>query len=243
MNTTNNVLYKVNRLSRGYVFTYSDINSDVNKKEATIKALNRLVEKGKIKKLSKGKYYKPEDTVFGELVPSQKEVVKDLLEEDGRLIGYLTGYSIYNQMGLTTQVSNTLQIGKNEIRPSLKRGPYVVKFLKQKNSISEKNIPLLQILDCIRTIKKIPDTNIATSCKRIAALIEERIPEEVEAMIRLARKYPPFTRALLGSILDYIDSEADTAPLRKSLNPITTYTLPGASEALGKQVKNWNIEL
>lgn len=46
---------------------------------------------------------------------------KDLLEENGKIIGYLTGLSIYNQLGLTTQVSNTLQIGKNQIRPSFKR--------------------------------------------------------------------------------------------------------------------------
>jgi len=38
--------------------------------------------------------------------------VKDLLEDDGKLVGYLTGYSVYNQLGLSTQVNNTMQIGK-----------------------------------------------------------------------------------------------------------------------------------
>lgn len=243
MKTTDIITDTINRLPKGFVFTYGDIKGEVENKEAVIKALNRLVNKGTIKKLSKGKYYKPERTPFGELNPPQRQVVKDLLESNGTVTGYLTGFSIYNQLGLTTQVSNTIQIGKNEVRPPLKRGPYVVKFLKQKNNITERNIPLLQILDCIRTIKKIPDTNIATSCKRIAALVEERSPEEIESMIRLARKYPPFTRALLGSILDFTGAQADTSPLKKSLNPITTYSLPGAAEALGDQVKNWNIEL
>jgi hypothetical protein len=51
----------------------------VNQKEAVIKALNRMVTSGKIAKLSKGKYYKPENTPFGNLQPNQAQVVKDLI--------------------------------------------------------------------------------------------------------------------------------------------------------------------
>jgi hypothetical protein len=47
------------------VLTDADFITDVNRKEAIIKALNRLVVSGKIVKLSKGKFYKPETTVFG----------------------------------------------------------------------------------------------------------------------------------------------------------------------------------
>ena len=105
----------------------------MNKKEAVIKALNRMAASGRITKLSKGKYYKPEKTVFGELVPEQYQIVKDILEDDGKIIGYLTGLSIYNKLGLTTQVSNTIQIGKNEIRPTFSRGRYTIAFIKQKS--------------------------------------------------------------------------------------------------------------
>ena len=49
-------------------------------------------------------------------------VVKDLLEEDNRIIGYITGVSVYNKLGLTTQVSNTILIGTNIIRKPKKRG-------------------------------------------------------------------------------------------------------------------------
>ena len=112
---------------------------------------------GKISKLSKGKYYKPEKTVFGNLQPNQYQVVKDLLEDDGKVIGYLTGLSIYNQLSLTTQVSNTIQIGKNEIRPAFKRDRYTISFIKQKNIITKDTISLLQLMDALRYIKKIPD--------------------------------------------------------------------------------------
>lgn len=74
-------------------------------------------------------------------------------------------------MGLTTQVSNTIQIGKNEIRPTFKRGRFTNSFIKQKNIITKENIPLLQILDTINQIKKIPDTTTMLN-KSVLRIIE-----------------------------------------------------------------------
>jgi hypothetical protein len=199
-----------------------------------------MVASGKIAKLAKGKYYKPENTVFGNLPPNQSQVVKDLLEENGKTTGYLTGYSIYNQFGLTTQVSNTIQIGKNEVRPNLKRGFYMISFVKQKNTITKDNIPLFQILDSIRYIKKIPDSSIETSCKRLLAIIKTLSDKEISTMVRLSLKYPPATRALLGALLEQLQLGFVTEPLFKSLNPISKYKLTGVTKALSTTDK-WNL--
>jgi hypothetical protein len=230
----------IDRLPRNYVFTYSDFTTEVNRREAVIKALNRMVASGKIAKLSKGKYYKPENTPFGNLQPNQAQVVKDLLEENGKIIGYLTGYSIYNQLGLTRQVSNTIQIGRNQARPNFKRERYTIAFVKQRNTITKENIPLLQLLDTIRYIKKIPDANIESSCKRFLAILTNFKDKEITALIRLALKYPPSTRALLGALLEQLQQGKATEPLFKSLNPITKYKLTGAMKALSTTEK-WSI--
>lgn len=240
MNTTDYIALTIDRLPKGYVFTYADFTIEVNKKQAVIKALNRMAAAGKISKLSKGKYYKPENTPFGNLQPNQAQVVKDLLEENGKIIGYLTGYSIYTQLGLTTQVSNTIQIGKNEIRPNFKRERYTISFIKQKNTITKENIPLLQILDAIRYIKKIPDASIESSCNRLLAILKNLDSKEISTLVRLALKYSPATRALLGALLDEIQLDKTTDSLLKSLNPITTYKLLGASKVLTNTEK-WNI--
>ncbi len=240
MKITDIIGFTIDRLGKGYVFTYADFITQVNSKEAVIKALNRMVATGKIAKLSKGKYYKPENTPFGNLQPSQAQVVKDLLEEDGKIIGYLTGYSIYNKLGLSTQVSNTIQIGKNQIRPNFKRARYTIAFIKQKNTITKDSIPLLQILDAIRYIKKIPDSSVDDACKRIIALLKKLNSNAIEKMVKLALKYPPATRALLGAILDSLKQEHATVALYKSLNHITKYKLAGASTIL-ITAKKWNI--
>lgn len=240
MKTTEYIAFTIDRLPKGYVFTYADFTTEVNQKEAVIKALNRMVASGKIAKLSKGKYYKPESTPFGSLQPNQEQVVKDLLEDNGKITGYLTGYSIYNQLGLTTQVSNTIQIGKNQIRPNFKRERYTIAFVKQKNTITKENISLLQILDAMRYIKKIPDTTIEASCKRFLAILKKLSQKEINTLIRLALKYPPATRALLGAFLDQLKQSETTEPLFNSLNPITKYKLTGASKVLSTTQK-WNI--
>lgn len=230
----------INRLPKGYVFTYTDFYAEVKAKEAIIKALNRMAAKGKIVKLAKGKYYKPETTPFGNLQPTQFQVVKDLLEENGKAVGYLTGYSIYNLLGLTTQISNTIQIGKNQIRPNFKRERYTISFIRQKNIITKENIPLLQILDSIRYIKKIPDATIESSCRRLLSILKE-LPENNKAtLIRLSLKYSPATKALLGAMLDTFQQDSLTESLYNSINHITKYRLPGAVKVLSTADK-WNI--
>ena len=230
----------IDKLPKGYVFTYVDFNTEVNKKEAVIKALNRMVESGKIAKLSKGKYYKPENTPFGNLQPNQSQVVKDLLEDNGKIIGYLTGYSVYNKLGLTTQVSNTIQIGRNEIRPNFKRERYTISFIKQKNTITKENNLLLQVLDAIRYIKKIPDATIESSCMQLSVILKNLSDKDESTIVRLALKYSPATRALLGALLDELQQTSITEQLYKTLNPITKYELSNVGKVLSTTEK-WNI--
>ena len=219
-----------------------DFLTEVNKREAIIKHLNRMVKSGKINKLSKGKYYKPQESVFGTLLPEQYQIVKDLLEEGGKRIGYITGYSAYNSLGLTTQISNIIQIGKQQTRPKLKRGRFTITFIKQKNTINKENIPLLRLLDVIRFIKKIPDTTVDKSCKRLLMLLSELNNDDKVQIIKLSFKYSPGTRALLGALLSNtrINENELLNELFKSLNPITTYDIPVSEEVL-PTAQSWYI--
>ena len=220
-----------------------DFMQEVNKREAIIKHLNRMVAAGKINKLSKGKYYKPQESVFGNLLPEQYQIVKDLLENDDKRIGYITGYSIYNSLGLTTQISNVIQIGKQQTRASIKRGRFKISFIKQKNTITKENIKLLQLLDAIRFIKKIPDTTIDQSCTRLLVLLQELGLDEQQQLIKLAYKYAPATRALLGALLSSIEIKETLIlyDLHASLNPITTYNI-AVSATILPTANSWNIK-
>lgn len=210
-------------------------------RQAIIKTLNRLVSKGKIVKISKGRFYKPEETNFGQLKPDVYQIVKDLLEKDGKVIGYLTGYSILNKFGLTTQVSNLIQIGRKTYRQSLKRGDYKISFIVQKNTITKENIIFLQMLDVLKLIKKIPDTPTKEILERIKEEIEKLNQEEQEILIKLSLKYPPYVRALLGALLEELNKKGLVNILRESLNPITSYKIDSVSKFL-ITAENWNIK-
>ena len=194
MKTSEYIEDKINKLPKGYVFTYMDFMNEVTRREAIIKHLNRMATSGKINKLSKGKYFKP-------------------------------------------------QIGKREIRPSFKRGRFRISFIKQKNTINKENIPLLRLLDAIRYIKKIPDTTVEKSCIRLMALLRELKTSEHIKLIKLAFKYSPATRALLGVLLREIDCKVETEirDLQDSLNPITVYNFDVSEKVLSNS-KYWNIK-
>jgi len=241
MKVSEYVLDRVNRFQVGYVFTYTDFDLPAKDADAVMKALNRMVKSGKIKKLSKGKFYKPKNSQFGELKPDIYQFVKDLLEKDGKIIGYITGYSIYSQLGLTTQVYNTIQIGVNREKKATKRGMYKIKFIKQPNKITKENIPLLRILDSIRNIKKIPDTTVENSCIRLKAIINELEISDQEMLIKLVLKYNPATRALLGAILETVNNKLDTDIIYKTLNPATSYSFKISEKILPNQLR-WFIK-
>ncbi|NQU82145.1 MAG: hypothetical protein HQ543_11555 [Bacteroidetes bacterium] len=224
MKVSDIVINKINRFKSGYVFTYNVFDIPVNNIGALKMALNRLVNSGKIIRLSKGQFYKPEITEFGVLRPPEYQVVKDLLEDNGKIIGYLTGVSTFNKIGLTTQLSNIIQIGTNIDRKSKKRGKYNIRFIRQKNTITKDIIYFLQILDSIRFIKRIPDSDISSSYFKIRTLIKNLAENEKEMIAKLALKYNPGTRALTGSILDQVTGSDITDKLLGSLNPVSVFS-------------------
>ena len=193
-----------------------------------------------IVKVSKGRFYKPKQTIFGILPPKQEEIVKDLLVNGNEIIGYITGYAIFNKFGLTTQIPNIIQIGMNIPKVEKKRGIYTIRFIMQPNPINRENIPFLQLLDTIRLIKNVPDADINQSCRRILAIIREYAQQDIERIIILSRKYTPMSRALLGAIIENIWDKELAKPLRDSLNPITTYNI-GINKEVLPEIQKWNI--
>lgn len=206
-----------------YVFTYRDLGLPPESSANVIRKLNRMADMGAIQRLSKGRFYKPKKTMFGNLKPCQEEVVKDLLEKDGKIIGYLTGVSIFGQLGLTTQISNIIEIGVKGKKNNTSRGMYTIRFVQQANQITRSNIPLLQLLDSIKNIKRISDTTPDNSYNRISAIIKSLDEKSLDLMIKLAMKYNPMTRAIAGAIIEELYGEEKATILRDTLNPITIY--------------------
>jgi len=238
---TDNVKNMIDKFEAGYIFTADDFSTTVNEAKTVSKILNHFVTTGYLRKLSKGKFYKPKASKFGELPPDTYQIVKDLIQKDGKLIGYITGYSAFNDFALTTQVSAILEIGMRKEKKAIVRGIYRIRFIRQENTITKENIPLLRLLDCLRFFKNIPDTTPDNACQRLIYLIGKLDEQEIVKIKKLALKYTPQAIALLGAILEAINPQRDTSVLFKKLNPITVYKL-GISDKILPTQKKWNIQ-
>lgn len=230
----------ISQIPEGQVFSFETLALPNEYWERARKKLSRMVAKGILCKATNGKYYKPKKSVFGVLPPSQNEMVKDLLYKNGTAVGYLTYYSIWNDMLLTSQISATMFIGSSLKRNPIQRKSQKIKFIVQHNDITEQNIHLLQILDTLKFIQNIPDANINQSILRMIEIIKMRPKKEWEEMVVLSQKYPQRVRALLGAILDHIGSNVLAKPLKLRLNPATVYKL-GISDKSLPTVKDWKI--
>jgi hypothetical protein len=237
MKVSEKIANTIDRFPVDYIFTYSDFDIEVSSKAAVVKALNRMAAAGKISKLSKGRFYKPRKTQFGAY-----QIAKDFLEQNGELVGYISGYSAFNNLGLTTQVPSTLHIGTNKYRRAVKRGMYTISFIVQPNKITKKNIELLRILDAIRFIKEIPATTPEEACSRLISIVSLLTEENKSTLATLVLKYAPYVQALCGAILEMAGVNSSTLKkISDSINPVTEYNIP-ISETVLPNKKKWRIK-
>ena len=165
-----------------------------------------------------------------------EERFRDLLYDNDTPIGYLTGFYAFNLLGLTTQQSATLEVGTNFPKRNGKRGIYAIRFVLQKNPISRDNIEMLRLLDCLKWIKKIPDTTTDKSYILLKKKVNEYAKVEQKQLVELALKYSPLTRALLGSMLT---DELLATTLYQTLSPLTRFRIGLSPNLVSNQ---WNIQ-
>jgi hypothetical protein len=230
----------INAFPCGFVFTPRDFPIDKQKQASVNRILNNMVVSGQIRRLSKGRFHKPQITESDELLPDLFQTIKDLIEKNGKLIGYITGYTVFNELKLSTQYHKVLQIGTAKIKKAIIRGNYRISFVKQKNEITKDNIPLLQLLDCLRFFKKISDTSSSQLCKQLLRVLKNLDDKQISEIKSLAINYTPQAIALLGAMLEALNPQEDVTTLLNVLNPQTTYKLGISGKVLLNQ-KKWNI--
>jgi len=202
--------------------------------------LSRLRSEGRIVRLAKGKYYKPEESRFGKLRPRESAIVEAMTTRNGKKFGYLTGLSVYNRLGLTSQVSNVLEIATSKQLPSRDIEGYKIKYRQRNLPIKEVDIPLLQLLDAIRDIKRIPDASPNDVLKVLVKRVADLSEKDRGRLVSLALYYNPATRALVGALLEQIGADVSTRKIAASLNALSKYKI-GIDEQLLPNKADWSI--
>ena len=240
MKVTEKIERNVNKMPEGATFKYQQLGIDQSEYSAAAKAIERLIKKGIIKRVSTGVFYKPKQSAFGELRPREEELLKPYLFQDGKRIAYITGDSLYNRMGLTTQVPRTIKVASRVKRVTTKIGKTQVKPVKSYVDVTNENCYLLEILDALKDFKTIPDLDKKSAITLLKNKISKLNENELSKMVKYALKYPPRGKALLGAILELSKKKKSLEELRANLNPLTSYKLGINKETLPTAPK-WNI--
>ena len=232
---------KIDKVPPGKVFGYQDLGILNQEYSAAAKAISRLVKQKSVKRISKGVFYKPQKTVFGELRPSENEQLRPYLFNGKKRVAYVTGPALFNRLNLTTQVPKDINLASKVKRPVSKVGNIEVRWVKSYVDVTNRNYFLLEILDALKDFKKIPDLNKQAAIKRIKALIIDLKDMDQKRLVKYAEDYPPRTRALLGALLESINRKEDLSRLKKSINALTTFEIGITIEILPNS-KDWFIK-
>lgn len=120
------------------------------------KEMNRLCESGNVVHYDKGVYYIPTQTALGQSLLNPLRVIeKKYLSENGKAIGYFSGISLLNKMGISTQVPSTLEIYTNketsQVR-EVKVGRQRVVLRKARTKINSQNVAVLSFLEMMNGV-------------------------------------------------------------------------------------------
>lgn len=156
-----NVLYEY--LKKNYKTGEPIFANDIdlpNMTEANLRYhLKKLTDGGVLRRFEPGVYYFPKTNILGEtmILSAETVAVHKYILRRGKRVGYYSGYTLANRMGLSTQVPFTEEITSNY-------APALVREMKIQNrryvirrpvaEITDENVKILQFLDCLKDVDK-----------------------------------------------------------------------------------------
>ncbi|HED06713.1 MAG TPA: hypothetical protein ENI57_01195 [Ignavibacteria bacterium] len=241
MNIAKKIEKKINNIEIGDTFTYRDLAIKKEEYSAATKTIERLIKKGIIKRISTGIFYKPKQSIFGELKPDEEKIISPYLFKNGKRIAYITGLLLYNKMGLTTQIPKEISIASNKKRIYISKGNIKASSVKSYVEVTDENYKLLELLDTLKDFNKIPDLDKKSAVIILTDKILALNKKQRKELIEIALEYPPRVRAFLGALLENIDQKINTKSLDDSLNPLSEYRL-GITKEILPTVEKWKIK-
>ncbi len=151
--------------------------------------LKRMADKGKIERLQKGIYCHVKQTVFGTMTPDIDQVMlKTLILQDGERIGYESGASLFNKLGLTTLTPRNIEITTNRFEVKLPEGCHL-KLQRPHTAVTGNNWKYLQF---IGILDELPYTYTdVKNAKQILLQYAKKQQLDDLTLIFTARRYYP----------------------------------------------------
>jgi len=171
-----------------------------NAKTITNNKLKRMADEQQIKRIRKGVYYLTKETVFGTVTPDYDRYAVQMLTQDTNgVIGYESGASFLNRIGLSTLIAKDIEIISNGYRKKLPTNCHVI-AKKPIVRVTDENYQYLQILDTVSDMRRlhIDSPNPKAVVNRT---IQSRLLDPIK-LLGYARRYYP--QAVVLDIVDIL---------------------------------------
>ena len=211
--------FKVNELifaNELYESKFKDIMSEFS----FYKAIERLCYTNILIKVAKSTYSRPIVTKYETLGPSENDIISTLTNN---YKGLVIGYTLYNRLKLTTQVSNNIIILSNNIKTSTKRINNI--YIYKVNLIVNKKVKsMIEVLDVLENFYFIEDLNLVNFkffIKNVIYDFREDVFDEIIKEINI--KVKKSTIAFYHELLNFFSVKNK---LDKYLSRVSRYKIP-----------------
>ena len=203
--------YLSNNYTEGEPIFLTDISIEGMSEENIRYHLKKLTYEGKISRYESGVYYLPQINIFGEktVLSADTVALHKYVCRRGKRVGYYAGYTLANQMGLSTQVPFKQEIVSNyapaQVREiSIKDKKYIVR--RSAIEVTDENAYVLQLLDCLKNIDKAAEEDMQV-CGTILtkyAMLHQITKKQVDTFLEY---YPTkIYKAIYETGVEYVSS-------------------------------------
>ena len=201
---------------------YREKYSEIMSEAAFMQTVSRLCKSGEIERVSKGIYCQPKKTRFGTVLPSNQEIVDLFTKQDN---GIIIGYSLYNSLGVTTQVSKRITAYSCLADEQLKQiRDVTVHRCDLKYTTETKS--MIRMMELLHHFREIQDINHSAFLRSTEALSKQYSEKAFDA-VQKAIGYPKHTVAFLREVLNFFNVPNN---LSKHLSSLSNYHIPSMEE-------------
>lgn len=173
--------------------------------------LKKLTDDGMICRFESGVYYIPKIDILGEKMNLSAEIVAThkYIQRKGKRVGYYSGFTLANRMGLSTQVPFTVEITSNyapaQVRElTIKNRKFIIR--RPLVEVTEDNVAVLQFLDCLKDIEKCAEEDLDI-CGRILSNYARRNAITKKRIDELIANYPmKIYKAIYETGVEYVSA-------------------------------------
>lgn len=197
---------------------YQEKLSEEMTEAAYYQMLSRMCKDGAIARIAKGVYCRPKVSKFGTVPPSEKEIIRSFT---GNERGVVVGYSLYNELKLTTQVPKRVFAYSSLLEEQHRQIGNVVlnqcnmKFDSEVRSV----VRMMDVLQHYGEIQELEQTQFLKVCSAFA----EQYSDSATNYVLNNLHYPKWAIAFLREVLNY---HGKSHTLDRNLSSLSDYKIP-----------------